>query len=119
MCSWNFTLAQVYLSLIEGEESIERDFSCLLEGNESSLSVYTQTLQGLLVVSDKAKEISWDYQVALEEMVLLLIILFPFLQFSSPIVDVWLHHGGKLDKVPLSPLHSLANSNANPSLILG
>lgn len=58
--SWNFTLSQVYLSLIEGD--MDQDMSCIQDG-VSSLTIHSDILNGLLVVEDSLKEMSWDYKV--------------------------------------------------------
>lgn len=40
-------------------------------------------------------------------------------QFPSPIMDVWLHHGGKLEKLSLAPLHYPSDTRPAAALLLG
>lgn len=96
---WNFTVSQLHLSLLEGEKGEEEDISCQLDNEELEWIIHVDSSKGYLFVSDSLSHTSWDFK------------------FPSPVMNVWLHHGGKLEKMSLSPL--TLPSEDQPELLLG
>lgn len=65
--SWNFTLSQVSVSLIEGEEEEDENEGegkrhCLFDDNHS-VTAHANTFEGILIIMDRMRGISLDFKV--------------------------------------------------------
>lgn len=56
----------------EDDNEEEEKITCLFEEVKSEWSVYTDASNGLLVVSDSVKRMSWDYKVNNNKIIFIL-----------------------------------------------
>ena len=59
----------------EHDNEEEEEITCLFEEVESEWSVYTDASNGLLVVSDSVKRMSWDYKVNNNKIIIIFYLL--------------------------------------------